>query len=127
MKNSKDKKILIVDDDENLQAILKDKLTDSGFDAIGAMNGEDGLKKALELHPDIILLDVLMPKMNGWEMLEKLRKDAWGKSANVIMLTVLDSADDIARAMEKGSFRYFLKTNCNPDDIVRQVEEILGR
>jgi DNA-binding response OmpR family regulator len=116
------KKVLIIDDNESLRTILGDKLIASGFETLGATDGEDGLKQALELHPDIILLDVLMPKMNGWEMLEKLRQDAWGKSANVIMLTSLESTENIAHAMEKGSYQYFLKTDCDLNEVVNQIK-----
>ena len=60
-------------------------------------------------------------------MLEKLRKDAWGKDANVIMLTSLDSVDNVAHALGKGSYEYFVKTNLNLDDVVKRVREKLGK
>ncbi|MDO8492215.1 MAG: response regulator [bacterium] len=120
------KRVLIVDDDENLRMVLTDKLTFSGFEVMGAVDGEDGLKKTLELHPDIILLDVTMPKMGGLEMLGELRKDDWGKNAKVIMLTSLEDVGHVAEAMEKRSFLYLVKSQLNLDDVVKQVNNTLG-
>lgn len=117
------KKILVVDDDENLLTVLVDKLSASGFDVTGAVDGKDGLKKALELHPEAILLDVLMPKMNGWEMLDKLRADAWGKTVRVIILTSLDATPDVANALKRGIHEYLVKTSYNLDDVVKMLSE----
>ena len=119
------KKVLIIDDDENMNTLLTDKLNFSGFDASGVMDGEGGLKKALQIHPDIILLDLMMPKMDGMEVLEKLRSDAWGKNAKVLMLTALEDTTHIAKAMEKQSFRYLVKSQHSLDDVVKQVKEAL--
>lgn len=117
------KKILVVDDDENLRTVLVDKLTASGFEVVGAVDGEEGLKKALEWHPDAILLDVMMPKMNGWEMLDKLRADAWGKTVRVIMLTAADATPDVAHALKRGIREYLVKTSYNLEDIVKMLSE----
>ena len=126
MENSNNKKkILVIDDDDNLNTVLVDKLNLSGFEASGAVDGEDGLKKALENHPDLILLDVLMPKMDGLTMLKKLRQDPWGKRAKVIMLTVLEQMEHIAKAVENKVFGYFVKTNFSLDEVVKKVEEAL--
>jgi DNA-binding response OmpR family regulator len=119
------KKVLVVDDDENLRSVLVDKLNVSGFHAEGAFDGSDGLKKALETHPDMILLDVMMPNMDGWQVLEKLRQDEWGKGAKVIMLTVLEEVSDIEHALEKGTFRYLVKTKHSLGNIVEHVQEAL--
>ncbi|HEY4498757.1 MAG TPA: response regulator [Candidatus Paceibacterota bacterium] len=115
------KKVLVVDDDDNLRMVLMDKLGASGFEVADAPNGEEGLKKALEWHPEVILLDVMMPKMNGWQMLNKVRTDAWGKTARVIMLTGLDDVTNVAHAVGKGVREYILKTNINLDELVKTV------
>lgn len=125
MENNNKKRVLVVDDDSNLRNVLMDKLTISGFEVFGAENGEEGLKRALELHPDLMLFDVIMPKMNGWDLLRTLREDKWGKDARVIMLTVVEDAESVARAMERGSFVYLIKTDHSLDDIVLKVEEML--
>lgn len=119
------KKILIVDDDDNLRLVLIDKLNIFGFDAVGAGNGKEGLEKALKLHPDVVLLDIMMPVMNGWDMLKKLREDEWGKKAKVIMLTVAEDSEAIARAVEGGSLAYLVKTSESMDDIVEKVKSMI--
>jgi len=120
-------KVLVIDDDDNINVVLVDKLKASGFDAQGAVDGEDGFKKALEFRPDIILLDVLMPKMNGWQVLEKLKEDEWGKNVKVIMLTVLEDMDNMARALEKGSQAYLLKTDYSLEEIVSYIEKLVRK
>ena len=125
MKEKNKKKVLIVDDDDNMRLVLIDKLNISGFDVVGAVNGKEGLEKALNLHPDVILLDILMPIMDGWEMLGNLRKDEWGKKVKVIMLTGVEDAEAVARAVQDGSFAYLLKTNQSMDDIVEKIEAML--
>ena len=119
------KKILIIDDDENLTTVLVDKLNFSGFSADSANDGAEGLKKALDTKPDLILLDVIMPNMSGWETLEKLRIDSWGENAKVIMLTALDKPESVAHAMEEGSTVFIVKTNYTLDQIVEKVKEVL--
>lgn len=119
------KKVIVIDDDENLRFALTDKLKMSGFEVLEAKNGEEGLKKTLESHPDVILLDIMMPLMNGIDMLKKLREDEWGKKARVIMLTVLENAEPVADAMSGGNFSYIIKTKVNAEDIVSKVNEAL--
>jgi CheY-like chemotaxis protein len=119
------KKILVVDDDNNLRSVLVDKLGLSGFDVTSATNGKEGLEMALKTRPDLILLDVLMPVMNGQEMLMKLRENEWGKKVKVIMLTVIEDAETIARAVEDGSLAYLIKTEETTDTVVGKVEEML--
>ncbi|MEK7635456.1 MAG: response regulator [Patescibacteria group bacterium] len=119
------KKVLVVDDDNNLRRVLVDKLSLSGFDTAGASNGKEGLEKALEWHPDAILLDILMPIMNGQQMLKELRADEWGKNVKVIMLTVIEDANSIAQAMEDGSLAYLIKTEQTMDEVVEKVKSML--
>lgn len=76
------KKILIVEDEESLLKTLGEKFTLEGFEVVKAQNGVEGLRVALQEHPDLILLDIVMPVMGGMEMLGKLRQDDWGKNVN---------------------------------------------
>lgn len=115
----------MVDDDKNLRLVLTDKLNVSGFDAVSASNGQEGLEMALKLHPDLILLDVLMPIMNGQEVLKKLRADEWGKKAKIIMLSVVEDAGVIAQAVQEGSFAYLIKTDQSMDEIVEKIKVML--
>lgn len=116
------RKILIVDDDDNLRSMLKDKLILEGFEVLEAKNGKEGLETALKEHPDLILLDILMPVMDGLQALNALRADKWGKNAAVIVLTVLESANAVAKAMAEGGFTYIIKTDTNPEGIIAQVK-----
>lgn len=120
------KKILIIDDDENLTTVLTDKLNLAGFETDFAIDGESGLNKAIETKPDLILLDVIMPKMSGWETLEKLRTNPWGEYAKVIMLTSLDKPESVAHAMEQGTTYFLVKSNYSLDQVVDKVKEVLG-
>ena len=123
MAEEEKKKILVIDDDSNLREVLVDKLNASGFEAIGAHDGEDGLAKALAEHPDLLLLDVMMPKIGGWALLEKLREDEWGKNAKVIMLTVLEDLSHVAKGAEFNIKGYLVKTNWSLDEVVKQVKD----
>lgn len=125
MEQENKKKILIIDDDESLNTVLIDKLNISGFETEKALDGEEGLRKALDFRPDIILLDLMMPKMDGIEVLKELRKDDWGKKVKVFVLTALEQADYMAEAIEYNIFGYFVKTNQSLDEIVSRIKEAL--
>ena len=116
-----------MDDNVALTTVLTDKLNLSGFEATGAFDGEHGLQKALATHPDAILLDLIMPKMDGLTMLGKLRADEWGKSCKVIVLTLLEENEYIAKAVEYNVLGYIVKTDSSLDGIVSQVEGMLGK
>src|SRR3989344_2765072 len=105
------KTILIVEDEEPMQLVLKDILAFEGFDVFEAKNGEEGLEMALRVRPDLILLDILMPQMNGLVMLKKLCEDEWGKKAKVIILTNYDEKEKDAEALDNKVFDYFVKTD----------------
>jgi len=128
MENSNKKKILVIDDDENLTNVLVDKLNLSGFETLGALDGGEGLKKALTFHPDVILLDLVMPKMSGLDMLKKLREDAWGKSVGVIVLTALEQQIDyMAEAVESNILGYLVKTNYSLDEVIQKIKDMLSK
>ena len=91
--------LLIVEDEKILSDTLEEKLVSEGFEVLKAIDGEEGLKLALDSHPNLILLDLLMPKVDGITMLKKLRKDTWGERANVIILTNVESSDKISESL----------------------------
>src|SRR5689334_6315852 len=93
-------KILIVDDEKPLLEALTDKFTREKFSTFGASDGEEGLEVAKRIQPDIILLDIVMPKMDGMTMLKLLREEPWGKDVPVILLTNLSDFTNVAEAME---------------------------
>lgn len=123
---TKQKKILIVDDEQDLRDALSTTFTYEGFSVVTAENGEEGLARACEEKPDIILLDVLMPKLDGMSMLKKLREDAWGKDVHVIIMTVSDDMGHVAEMMEMGGTEYLLKSSMTLADIVQKVKHALG-
>jgi len=119
------KKILIVEDDAILVTVLTDNLAAEGFEIIKAVNGEEGLATALREHPDLILLDILMPVMDGITMLKKMRKDDWGKNAKVIMFTNFSEDEKVSEAIELGSYEYLVKSCWKIEDVVAKVREKL--
>ncbi|MFM2414951.1 MAG: hypothetical protein RI911_644 [Candidatus Parcubacteria bacterium] len=120
------KRILLVEDEPAIARAMADKLTTEGFVVIQARDGEDGLAQAIKEHPDLILLDVVMPKMDGMTMLTNLRKDDWGKSAKVIFLTNLSEMEAVQKATELGVFDYIVKSDWKLSDVVHKVREKLG-
>jgi len=119
------KTILIAEDEISLLQALTDKFTREGFNVLEAKNGKEGLEIALEKHPDLILLDLIMPKMDGITMLKKLREDEWGKNVEVIVLTNLSDASTVAKVVEKGAFDFLVKSDWKLSDVVERVKEKL--
>ena len=121
----KSQSILVVDDEISLREALRDKLEREGFIALEAKNGEEGLAVALRSHPDLILLDIVMPVMDGISMLKKLRADSWGKNTKVIMLTNLDGGGKVADAVIWGTHDYLVKSDWKLEDVVIKIREML--
>jgi two-component system alkaline phosphatase synthesis response regulator PhoP len=115
-------KIMVVDDEPNIIQTLQDRLEMNDYTVISACNGKEGLDKAINEKPDIILLDVIMPIMDGHEMLERLRKTEAGKGIAVIMLSARSQTDDIARASSCGIEDYIIK----PFDLSELLAKIEG-
>ena len=119
------KKILIVEDELDLLGVLSQKFVTEKFEVLTAPNGQVGLEEALRSHPDIILLDVLMPVMDGMTMLAKLRQDDWGKDVPVILLTNLSDEKKVAEALKHGVYDYLVKADWNISDVVKKVRSKL--
>ena len=113
-------KILVIDDEPNIVQTLKDRLEMNDYQVFTAGNGQEGLECFEREHPDVILLDVIMPIMDGLEMLETLRQRPDGKDASVVMLTARSQAQDIARANNAGIDDYIVK----PFDLSELLEKI---
>ena len=122
-----DKKILIVEDEAPLRNAVSDILAFEGFQVFQAKNGQEGLDISLQEHPDLILLDLMMPVMDGLTMLEKLRQDPeYGKNASVILLTNINDPEKVAQATEAGSYDFLVKSDWNIEDVVRKIKGRLG-
>ncbi|OGE33196.1 hypothetical protein A3C59_03715 [Candidatus Daviesbacteria bacterium RIFCSPHIGHO2_02_FULL_36_13] len=120
------KKILIVEDEIPLLKALADRLTREGFSTLEAKDGLVGLNVALEEHPDLILLDIIMPGMDGMEMLEKLKVNPLSKNIPVILLSNLGDTSKILEGIEAGAESYLIKANVKLEDVVKIVKEKLG-
>lgn len=121
------KTILVVEDEEALRKAMVFKLSAEGFQVVEAGNGEEGLAKAEQERPDIILLDILMPKMHGMEMLSRLRfSGEWGKNVPVIVLSNLNDAAKVAEATEGGVYDYLIKSDWKIEDLVKKVTDKIG-
>ena len=119
------RKVLIIEDDEMLAGMYSEKFTITNYNVEVAYNGSEGLKKAKEFKPDIILLDIIMPKMDGFVVLKKMKKDEELLEIPVIMLTNLGQSDDIEKAKKLGAVDYFIKANHTPAEVIKKVEEVL--
>lgn len=120
-------KVLIVDDDQLLITMYEHKFRKDGFEVITALNGEDGLKKLREEKPTAVLLDIMMPKMNGLEVLKAIEKDLKIKDIPVILLTNLArDEEDIHKGLELGAVAYLVKNQLRPSQVVARVKEILA-
>lgn len=120
-------RILLVEDDKITFEMYRKMLENHGYEVRIAIDGEEGLSIALKEHPDLILLDILMPRMDGITMLNRLREDPWGKQAKVVILTNLDVNDKIIKSItEDQPTFYLLKANIRPEGILKYIEETLG-
>jgi len=120
--------IQTVEDDALLRDVLRDKLRLEGFAVVESKNGQEGLALALRELPDLILLDIVMPVMDGITMMKKLRQNEWGKSVPVILLTNLSADDDrINRAIAENDPAYYLvKSNWSITDLVDKIKDRLS-
>ena len=118
-------KILIIEDEAALSGALAASFRAHNFEVVAAENGEKGLQLALQQHPDIILLDITMPVMDGNIMLDKLRQDKWGSTAPVIVLTNRDDAQSITSSLNNNVTWYHIKVDLKLDEFVSEVRDIL--
>ncbi|SRR6266403_1594447 len=119
-------KILIVEDDSLMSRMYQKIFTFEGYEVEIAGDGEEGFEKAKTTKPTIMLLDVMMPKMNGLQALEKLKLDPETKAIPVIMLTNLAGQQDAETAMTKGAIKYIIKSEHEPKEVANIVKEILA-
>lgn len=119
-------KILLVEDDKSLREIYGVRLLAEGYDIVSAGDGEEALAMAIRERPDLILSDVMMPKISGFDMLDILRSTAETKDIKVIMMTALSSDDQRERGEKLGADRYLVKSQVGIEDVVATVHDVLG-
>lgn len=126
MEESLEKFILVVEDDPNMRQILKDKFESSGFEVNCARNGQEAVDLAFKKHPDLIILDIIMPQKDGLAALEEIRRDAWGVNVPIIILTNVNEKSMLVKALEMGIDDYLVKAETKLSGLVDKVKSVLG-
>lgn len=121
------KKILLVEDDVFVSDVYQTKLKQEGFDVVSAENGAEAMKKLEAAVPDIILLDIIMPYMDGKEVLARLKKSEKWKNIPVIILTNLSQRDDVEEILQKGADDYLIKSHFTPSEVVEKIKAVLNK
>lgn len=119
------KNILLVEDDPFLIDIYTTKLKEAGFSVATAQSGDEGLTQAAELMPDLILLDIVLPKTDGWEFLEKIKADNKLKDIKVAVLSNLGQKEEIEKGMKLGATKYLIKAHYTPSQVVAEIKKLL--
>jgi DNA-binding response OmpR family regulator len=119
------KKVLIVEDDPILQRTVFDFLALEGFEMVAASNGEEGIEMAKSENPDLILLDIILPKKDGFEVIETLKADEKTKNIPIILLTNLGSLNDVEKALKMGANNYLVKADYKMEEVAKKVKEVL--
>jgi DNA-binding response OmpR family regulator len=120
------KKILIIEDDLVLQKSLKEYLSSEGFEIECASDGEEGIQKAIAEKPDLILLDIILPKKDGYEVLQEVKANPEISHIPVVLLTNLDGITDVEKALELGATTYLVKADYKLEEVTEKVKEILN-
>lgn len=120
------KRILFIEDESALQKTFGEILRQEGYQMISALDGEIGLELAKNQSPDLILLDLILPKLHGFEVLRKLAEDPQTKKIPVIVLTNLEGMEDIEKALKLGATTYLVKENYSLEEIVEKIRKTLN-
>lgn len=122
---NKKKKILVVEDDPMISSMYKTKFELDGFDVLTADNGAKGFELAKKEKPDIIMLDVILPQLDGFSVLDNIKKDKAVKNIPVIMLTNLGTEEDMAKGKKMGALDYFVKASLTPGQVSEKIKQYL--
>jgi len=123
------KKILIIEDDSDFRYIVATSLRSQKYIILEAKNGQEGVDVALSAHPDLILLDLLMPIMDGMTALKKIRENEWGASVPVIILTNLNATEEniVEDMITHKPLKYLIKSDWKANNLIRAIEDVLGK
>jgi DNA-binding response OmpR family regulator len=125
--DEKKTKILIVEDEEILLTALSEELKQEGFDAVGAKDGQEGVEKAQSEKPDLILLDLVMPRLDGIGALKQMKENEQTKDIPVVILTNLSDYDKVSDALSLGAMDYLVKANYRLEELVNKIKTVLER
>ncbi|MFA5431318.1 MAG: response regulator [Candidatus Paceibacterota bacterium] len=120
------KKILLIEDDKFLRELMSKKLITLGYDVVSAADGESGLVMIKETKPDVVLLDLILPGINGFEVLEKAKQDPETVDIPVVILSNLGQGEDIEKGLVLGAKDFLVKAHFTPQEIVNKLKSILG-
>ena len=120
-------KILIVEDDKFLRELISRKLVKEGFDIAEAIDGEEGIQKAAEFLPELILLDLILPGIDGFGALEKIKENTQTMSIPVVILSNLGQKDEVERGLKLGAIDFLIKAHFTPEEIVEKIRLILAK
>lgn len=120
-----EKKIILVEDDPFLRSLMLLKLQKEGFNVVEAFDGEDGLKKINELKPALILLDLILPGINGFDVLQQIKSNPSTNNIRVIILSNLGSRIDVEKGLKLGAYDFMIKAHFTPEEIVEKVKNAL--
>ncbi len=120
------KKILIVEDDKFLRELITKKLKDEGYETVGAADGEEGVEKVKKESPDIVLLDLILPGIDGFEVLSKIKEDPALSSIPVVILSNLGQREEVEKGLKLGAVDYMIKAHFTPGEITEKVKLILN-
>jgi DNA-binding response OmpR family regulator len=120
-------KILIVEDEDSLAKVLAEQFEGDGFTVVTAKNGEEGIELALKEKPDVMVVDLIMPRMDGMTMLRKLKEDEVGKKIPAVILTNLNDVSSTADALSMGIYDYLVKTDWELPELVKFVKRKIGK
>jgi len=119
------KKILIIEDDKFLRRLITQKLTKEGYDTSEAADGEEGIKKVKEEKPDLVLLDLILPGIDGFGVLSRIKEDPDLVPIPVIILTNIDQKENIEKGLKMGAVDYLIKAHFTPGEIVEKIKAAL--
>jgi len=120
------KKVLIVEDDKFLRELISQKLLKEGYDIAETVDGEKGLETVKKEKPDLVLLDLILPGINGFDVLTKIKEDPSLAQIPVIILSNLGQKDDIERGLKLGAVDYLIKAHFTPGEIIAKVKSVIG-
>ncbi|MFC1789458.1 PleD family two-component system response regulator [Patescibacteria group bacterium] len=121
-----EKRILIVEDDKFLRDLISQKLIKEGYDIEQAVDGEEGIKKAKEIKPALVLLDLILPGIDGFEVLTKIKEDPATNQVPVIILSNLGQREDVEKGLKLGAADYLVKAHFTPGEIIAKMKKIMG-